>query len=71
MTKRSQAATYEQLYTQLQAIVVRLEAGDIPLDESLRLYEQGIELANRCQTILDTAELRMQQLQAGVIELDD
>lgn len=71
MTNPNQAANYEQLYTQLQAIVARLETGDLPLDESLRLYEQGIELANTCQTILDSAELRIHTLQAGIVELDN
>lgn len=58
-------ATYESLYTQLQAVVTQLEAGELPLEESLKLYERGTQLAAACQQLLDRAELRVQQLQEG------
>jgi exodeoxyribonuclease VII small subunit len=57
--------TYEALYAELQAVVARLETGELPLDEALRLYEQGVRLAANCQQLLDQAELRVQQLQSG------
>ena len=67
MAKRTQetpgGATYEALYAQLQSVVARLEAGDLPLDESLKLYEQGVRLAAECQRLLDEAELRVRNLQ--------
>ncbi len=59
--------TYEVLYARLQDIVVRLESSELPLDELLYLYEQGTLLANRCQQMLDQAELRVQELQGGGI----
>ncbi|MEP7190110.1 MAG: exodeoxyribonuclease VII small subunit, partial [Roseiflexaceae bacterium] len=37
--------TYESLYTRMQAIVARLEAGQLPLDEALALYEEGVTVA--------------------------
>ena len=55
-------STYETLYAQLQNVVARLEAGDLPLDESLKLYEQGVRLAGECQRLLDDAELRVRNL---------
>jgi len=58
-------ATYEALYTQLQAVVAQLEAAELPLEESLKLYERGTQLAAACQQLLDRAELRVQQLQGG------
>lgn len=58
-------ATYETLFQQLQDVVKRLETGTLALEESLRLYEQGVQLAAACQRLLDTAELRIQQLQVG------
>ena len=57
--------TYEALYTRLQTIVARIEAGELPLAEALALYEEGVTVAATCQRLLDTAELRIQELQPG------
>jgi exodeoxyribonuclease VII small subunit len=56
-------SSYEALYTRLQAIVDRLETGELPLAEALALYEEGVIVASACQQLLDTAELRIQELQ--------
>jgi exodeoxyribonuclease VII small subunit len=63
--------TYETLYTQLQTIVARLEAGELPLADALALYEEGVSVAATCQHILDTAELRIQELQLGAAARTD
>lgn len=65
MTHTTSMETYEALYTRLQEIVTRLEMGELPLEELLRLYEQGVQLAAGCQRFLDQAELRVQQLQSN------
>ena len=57
--------TYESLYARMQAIVARLEAGELPLSEALALYEEGVAVAAACQRLLDEAELRIQELQPG------
>jgi exodeoxyribonuclease VII small subunit len=57
--------TYEALYARMQAIVARLEAGQLPLDEALALYEEGVTVATACQRLLDEAELRIQELSPG------
>lgn len=62
MTAQSPVESYEQLYARLQEVVARLEAGELPLEETLQLYEQGVRLAAECQRLLDTAELRVRQL---------
>lgn len=54
--------TFEEAYAQLEAIVARLEAGDLTLEESVTLYQQGQALARYCSDLLDKAELRVQQL---------
>jgi exodeoxyribonuclease VII small subunit len=54
--------TFEELYRELEETVRRLEAGDLTLDESLALFEQGTLLAEKCNTLLDSAELRVRQL---------
>ena len=48
--------TFEDSMTELEGIVTKLENGDISLDDSLKLFEQGIKLAKTCQEKLDDAE---------------
>jgi len=54
--------SFETLYRELEATVAKLEAGDLPLDESLALFQRGMELAKQCGTLLDAVELRIQEL---------
>lgn len=56
---------FEKALARLEEIVQRLEEGDLPLQEALALYEQGVALSRRCQDILDEAELRVSQLVEG------
>ncbi len=53
---------FEEALKELEDIVSRLEAGGLPLDETMGLYERGQELAARCNTLLDQAELRVRKL---------
>ncbi len=64
MSEPTDTESYESLYARLQEVVARLEQGELPLAESLALYEQGVKLAAACQHMLDAAELRVQMLQA-------
>jgi len=43
----------------LEQLVARMEAGDLPLEESLREYQRGIELVRSCQEALDEAQRRI------------
>jgi exodeoxyribonuclease VII small subunit len=54
---------FEALYKRLEESVSKLEEGGLTLDESLALYEDGIQLARRCQELLQQAELRITRLQ--------
>ena len=54
--------TFEQAYERLEGIVARLESGELSLEESVALYEQGQALARLCGDLLDRAELRVQQI---------
>ncbi|MDN5806251.1 MAG: exodeoxyribonuclease VII small subunit [Brevibacterium sp.] len=51
--------SYEQAREELVGIVKRLEAGNLPLEDSLRLWERGEALADRCQGWLDGARERL------------
>ena len=53
---------FEALYRRLEETVEKLERGGRSLEESITLYEQGMELAKRCQSILDSAEQRITKL---------
>ena len=54
--------TYEQAFEELELMVNALESEDHPLDDTLALFERGQALARHCDSLLDKAELRVQQL---------
>lgn len=55
-------ADFEKKLTDLESIVQRLEQGDLPLEESVRLFEEGMKLSDDCKKELDAAEGRVQLL---------
>jgi exodeoxyribonuclease VII small subunit len=57
--------TFEQAFAELEESVRTLERGDLPLEESLVLYERGQELSAYCAKLLDEAELKVQQVEAA------
>ncbi len=54
--------TFEESLQRLEGIVEKLEGGEVPLAESLKLYEEGIKLAKVCAGILTDAELTVKRL---------
>jgi len=54
--------SFEESLKKLESIVDRLEKGDLALEESLKLVEEGVELSNSCKKELDTAEGKVQML---------
>lgn len=55
----AKAKSFEQNMKELEEIVNQLENGETELEESLKLFEQGIKLAKSCQTILDKASQKV------------
>lgn len=55
-------STFESAMQRLEQIVRALERGDAPLEESLKLFQEGTELVRRCQTLLDNAELQVKKV---------
>ncbi len=53
---------FEMQLASLERIVRELEAGDLPLEESLRLFEEGVRLSRECQERLNQAERRIEVL---------
>lgn len=56
--------SFEDAYAELETIVQRLESAELTLEESVSLYERGQALHAHCQALLESAELRIQQLNA-------
>jgi exodeoxyribonuclease VII small subunit len=58
--------TYETKVEQLKKIIEKIEDGNTPLDESIRLYEQGAALVKQCEEILNEAEVKITTLSRDV-----
>jgi exodeoxyribonuclease VII small subunit len=56
------AAGFEKNLEELEAVVKQLEGGDLTLDQSLALFERGVELSDSCKKQLDAAETRVEIL---------
>ena len=60
--KAVEELTYEEALTELEDIVSALETEQNQLEESIRLFERGQELASRCSVLLEAAELKVKQV---------
>ena len=70
--KEIETLSFEDSYARLEQIIQKLEAGDLSLDDSVSLYEEGMRLAQQCGRKLDDAELRVHELlSAAADELDE
>ena len=56
MTREQLNITFEEAMEKLESIVGRLEDGEVPLEESINLYKEGMELSKWCHDKLKTAE---------------
>lgn len=54
--------SFEKSLDELEKIVAKLEAGDLPLEESLKLFEDGVKLSRNCRERLTNAERRIEIL---------
>jgi exodeoxyribonuclease VII small subunit len=59
MTKAKRPPDFEKSLAELEAIVEKLETGDLPIEESLKSFEKGIALTRDCQGALDAAQARV------------
>jgi exodeoxyribonuclease VII small subunit len=57
--------SFEEAFAKLEAAVAALQDGQLPLERALHYYEEGMKLAQRCNLLLQQAELRVDQLRAN------
>lgn len=57
-----QNKTFEESMTRLEQIVRAMEQGNVPLEESLKLFQEGMELVRSCGKLLDDAQLQIQKV---------
>lgn len=61
----SKSFTFEASVKRLDAIVAKLESGDVPLEQALKLFQEGTGLVRSCSKLLDEAELEVVKLSKG------
>lgn len=60
-----QSLSFEAALKQLEEIVTKLERGDVPLEESIAIYERGEALKKRCESLLAEAEERVERIRSS------
>ncbi len=72
--KQKEELSFEESLKRLEEIVETLETGNAPLEESIKLYEEGMTLAKSCMTRLNEAKLKLKKIQknaGGALEETD
>ena len=59
------ALTFEDAFERLEATIIALKDGKMPLEQALQQYQEGMQLAQYCNQLLQKAELTVQQLSLG------
>jgi len=69
--KKVSEMSFEQALAGLSELVEKLESGELPLEESVAAFEQGVTLSRRCEALLDQADQRLQVLDNTATERDE
>lgn len=62
MARHSKPPDFEEALAELEGLVERLERGDLPLDEALKVFERGVALTRHCQSSLQAAQQKVEIL---------
>ncbi|MDQ6995900.1 MAG: exodeoxyribonuclease VII small subunit [Mariprofundus sp.] len=62
------ALSFEQALAGLTGLVEKLESGELPLEESVAAFEQGVKLSRRCEALLDHADQRLRVLDNNIAD---
>ena len=71
---KEKSLDFEKSLEKLENIIEALEDGDLPLNESIKTFEEGVKLSKHCQDLLTNAELKIQKLlekDDGTLDLED
>ena len=71
---KEKSLDFEKSLAKLENIIEALEDGDLPLNESIKTFEEGVKLTKHCQELLTKAELKIQKLlekDDGTLDLED
>lgn len=60
--KKLEEMTFEECLKVLEELVSKLESGNLDLDDSLKVYDQAMEVRNRCKTLLEETERKIEVL---------
>jgi exodeoxyribonuclease VII small subunit len=60
--QKSESPDFEQSLSELEALVAKLEQGELPLEEALKTFERGVTLTRQCQTALRNAQQKVEVL---------
>ncbi len=71
--EQSHVDAFEKSLAELESLVQQLEKGELSLEDSLKQFERGVQLARGCQNALKTAELKVRELvqKNGIESLED
>ena len=64
-SKDLEQLSFEQAYEQLEKLIEKIEAEELPLEQALQFFEQGIQLTQQCRHLLTDAQRRVTQLLDG------
>lgn len=62
MARTRKKPDFEHSLAQLETVVERMEQGDLPIEEALKAFEEGVQLTRECQQILEQSEQKVQLL---------
>ena len=71
---KEKSLDFEKSLEKLEKIIEALEDGELPLNESIKTFEEGVKLTKHCQDLLSKAELKIQKLldkDDGSLDLED
>ncbi len=66
--KIQKAPSFEAALTELEQVVAKMEAGQLPLEESLTAYKRGTELLQQCRARLEDAQQQVRVLEEGTLK---
>lgn len=62
--------SFEESFSELETIIKKMENGEVKLDESVSLYERGVQLKNHCEELLKQSKLKIEKIQLKPMDGD-